>query len=78
VGQSSPVGVSHGDIRTLVSIFSQQYQRRGNKHSKERTVTLEPAFKDMLQTSDLIRIVETFTRKFDYKDTCSSRIALTL
>jgi hypothetical protein len=39
---------------------------------------VEPAYKDIIQTSDLIRIVETFTRKSDYKDTYSLRVALSL
>jgi hypothetical protein len=40
------------------------------------SLTAEPAYKDMLQTSDLTRIIEALTRKPGYKDTSALRIAL--
>jgi hypothetical protein len=40
------------------------------------SLTAEPAYIDMLQTSDLTRIIEALTRKPGYKDTSALRIAL--
>jgi hypothetical protein len=44
----------------------------------QRATTVEPARKDMLRTSNLIKTIEAIARKTSYKDTCFPRVALSL
>jgi hypothetical protein len=43
-----------------------------------RRIPVEPAYKDILPTSDLLRIMKTFIGNPGYKDNCSLTVAFSL